>query len=149
MNAELARWVLLANLAATLYMTGLMWFVQLVHYPLFADVGAEGFAQYSAKHQSRTTIAVAPMLLEAAAAVALVAARPQNCPPWAAMLALAALAAIWASTAFLQVPLHGLLSNGYDAAAIRRLVDTNWIRTVLWSGRAALLLWIAARAERL
>ena len=37
-------YVLLTHLAATLYMVGVIWFVQVVHYPLFARAGAEGFA---------------------------------------------------------------------------------------------------------
>ena len=28
------------------------------------------------------------------------------------------------------------LSQGFDGRAHRRLVNTNWLRTVLWSGRA-------------
>ncbi len=32
--------LVLGNLAPTLMMTGLIWFVQIVHYPLFDRVGA-------------------------------------------------------------------------------------------------------------
>jgi hypothetical protein len=45
---------------------------------------------------------------------------------------------IWASTAMLQMPMHGHLLAGADARAHRRLVATNWIRTVLWTVRALL-----------
>ena len=41
---------LLANAAATLFMTGLIWFVQVVHYPLFAFVSGPGAAAYAARH---------------------------------------------------------------------------------------------------
>ena len=34
--------LLLLHAAATLFMTGLIWFVQVVHYPLFARVGEDG-----------------------------------------------------------------------------------------------------------
>jgi hypothetical protein len=36
--------LLLANAAATLFMVGVIRFVQVVHYPLFARVGRPGFA---------------------------------------------------------------------------------------------------------
>jgi hypothetical protein len=36
--------VLLAHVATTLFMTGLSWFVQVVHYPLLTQVGRCGFA---------------------------------------------------------------------------------------------------------
>jgi hypothetical protein len=54
------------------------------------------------------------------------------------------LAVVWASTFLLQVPCHHRLEQGYEAAAIRRLVATNWLRTLAWSGRGACataLLW--------
>ena len=40
--------ILLANAAATLFMTGVGWFVQVVHYPLLGCVGADEFRAYSA-----------------------------------------------------------------------------------------------------
>ena len=49
------------------------------------------------------------------------------------------LAAIWVTTALVQVPLHRRLSEGYDASSGRRLVTTNWLRTALWSGRGLLV----------
>ena len=48
---------------------------------------------------------------------------------------------IWASTAFIQVPMHNVLGRGFDADAHAHLVSTNWIRTIAWSARAALLAW--------
>lgn len=63
------HWIVLANLAATLTMFGVIWLVQLVHYPLFAGVGADGFTAYEATHQTRITWIVFPaMALELATA---------------------------------------------------------------------------------
>jgi hypothetical protein len=47
---------------------------------------------------------------------------------------------IWLSTALLQVPRHRALEAGFDPAAHRALVATNWIRTVAWTARGFLLL---------
>jgi hypothetical protein len=141
--------VLLANLAATLYMTGLIWFVQVVHYPLFAAVGEPGFAAYSQRHQSLTTLVVGPpMLLEALTAGLLLILRPAGVPAWAGWAGVALVAAIWISTAALQIPAHARLSSGLDVAVVRDLVATNWIRTVGWSLRAALVAWMAFLAMR-
>ena len=52
--------VLLAHAAATLYMVGLIWFVQVVHSPLFSRVGADGFVPYAAAHGVLTTWVVGP-----------------------------------------------------------------------------------------
>lgn len=139
--------ILLANAVSTLFMTGLIWFVQIVHYPLFAAVGTDRFTEYSRLHQSLTTLVVGPpMLVEAITAGLLVVARPQAIPAWLAWAGLGLVALIWLSTAFLQVPAHGRLSQGFDPATGSWLVSTNWIRTAAWSARAAvvvLMLWAA------
>jgi len=81
------------------------------------------------------------MLAEAATAMLLLAIRPASIPMWIPVTGAALLAAIWLTTAFVSVPCHTRLADGFDAEAHRRLVDTNWIRTIAWSARAALLLW--------
>ena len=133
--------ILLLHAAATLYMTGLIWFVQLVHYPLMAKVGPEGYAEYQRLHERYTARAVAPaMLIELATAVALVFNSTDSVEPWLAWFGLSLVVAIWLSTALLQVPCHRRLSTGFDAVAHRRLVRTNWLRTFLWSGRTVVAL---------
>ncbi|MFN0105421.1 MAG: hypothetical protein ACKV2U_25450 [Bryobacteraceae bacterium] len=127
----------LVHAAATWFMAGLIWFVQIVHYPLFARVGEGGFRDYQLAHQSLVTFVVGPaMLVEAVAAGLLLFNRRD---PWTVFGA-ALLAVVWASTAFLQVPLHNALSDGFNAEAHARLVQTNWIRTLGWTARAAVAL---------
>ena len=143
--------ILLANAVATLFMTGLIWFVQVVHYPLFAAVGASEFPAYSRLHQSLTTLVVGPpMLVEAVTAAILVFARPAGIPAWTAWTGLGLVAAIWLSTAILQVPAHGRLASGFVAETGDFLVSSNWIRTVAWTARAALvtlMLWQALESR--
>jgi hypothetical protein len=57
------KYVLLAHLAATLFMVGVIWFVQVVHYPLFSRAGSEKFAIYSEAHSRLTTYVVGPPML--------------------------------------------------------------------------------------
>ncbi|MEM9365232.1 MAG: hypothetical protein AAGD07_04490 [Planctomycetota bacterium] len=134
-----AHWLLLLNLASTWYMVGLIWMVQIVHYKLFDRVGDDVFARYAVDHARLITPIVAiPMLLELASAIGLVALPNPVTSPTTSALGLALVVLIWASTAFLQVPCHNQLATGFDAAAYQRLVETNWIRTVLWSLRGIL-----------
>ena len=132
----------LAHLSAALFMTGLIWFVQVVHYPLFARVGADGYSSYQSMHMRRTTWVVGPpMLLELATAAALVAGgRPEWLSARWAWANLALLGVIWLSTALLQSPAHAKLTAGFAAATHRRLARTNWLRTALWSARSLFLL---------
>ena len=139
--------MLLANLAATLVMVGIIWFVQIVHYPLFSRVGASGFAIYSGAHSRLTGLVVGPpMLVEAATAVALVLGPPPGVSSWLATIGFVLLAVIWLSTALLQAPRHRELGLGFDAASHRFLVASNWLRTVCWSTRGLVVLWMAAEA---
>lgn len=131
--------LLLVHAAATLFMTGLIWFVQVVHYPLAASVGEASFIEYQREHVRRTGLVVAPvMLLEAGSAVAITFQSAGLL--WVLSLAgLILLIVLWSATALLQVPLHGRLErHGKDRHAIASLVRGNWIRTLAWSGRAAL-----------
>jgi hypothetical protein len=132
------------HLAATLFMTGVIWFVQVVHYPLFSAVGRSEFPSYAKKHAARTTWIVAPpMLVELASALLLFRIRPADVSTWELSIGLSLLAVIWVSTALVQVPCHDVLQKGFDAAVCRRLVRTNWVRTVAWSLRGGLFFWMA------
>jgi len=50
------------------------------------------------------------------------------------------LVVVWASTFTIQVPLHARLSTGFDENVWRRLVNTNWVRTIAWTGRGVIAL---------
>ena len=143
MTAEMTRLVLLANVASTLLLVGLIWFVQVVHYPQFVRVGSELFAEYEAIHVRLTTWVVAPPMLVEALTSAVLAWRPPS-PDLAVTCwgGLALVIAIWLSTAFLPVPRHNSLANSFDPESHRELVRTNWIRTIGWSLRGALVLFL-------
>ncbi len=139
--------LLLLHAGVTLFMTGLIWFVQVVHYPMFDRVGRESFAAYEIEHARRTTWVVGPvMLMEAVTAALLVVLQPERIPVWWVWAGAGLLAVVWMSTAFLQVPQHRVLSTGFNRDAHRTLVKTNWIRTIAWSLRAALALAMIGRA---
>jgi len=148
MTAEtLSLLVLALHFAATFSMVGMVWFVQRVHYPLFAGVGAQHFPAYERAHVSHTGPVVGPpMLIEAVTALALLALPISNVPHLLPWLGLGLLAAIWLSTWLLQVPRHRDLAAGFENSAHRRLVATNWIRTSAWSLRGLLVLWMVVDA---
>ena len=141
-------WYLLAAQAfASLYMTGLIWFVQIVHYPMLADVPEESFVEFERIHQERTTWAVGPvMLLEVFTALAMFVYRPDGVPPWAPWAGLLLLLLVDGSTAVFFGPQHGRLLAGFDPTLHRQLVDWNWIRTFGWTARGLLLLWLLKRS---
>jgi hypothetical protein len=134
--------VLLLNAAATLFMTGLIWFVQVVHYPLFNAVGTDKFIAYEIRHSNLTTfVVIVPMFVELITSVALLWQRPEGIAGWQLWLGAVLVGVIWLSTAFLQVPQHSILASGFNERAYELLVQTNWLRTLAWSLRSVLVLW--------
>lgn len=133
--------ILSVHAAATAMMAGLIWFVQIVHYPLMAAVPADDFVSYEHQHVKRTGWIVGPLMLaELASAAALVFVARSGLPSILAWIGIALLVLIWLSTLTLQVPCHRRLEQSYSATIVRRLVTTNWIRTIAWSFRAVIAL---------
>lgn len=141
---EVRSWLLILHAAATLYMTGVVWFVQIVHYPLFSRVGQHGFSEYEREHVRRTGwVVTGPMLAELACAVAVV---------WVvgghlAWIGLALVGVIWMSTWLWQVPAHRRMEAGFDAAAHRQLTRTNRVRTAAWTARSVIALALVAESR--
>jgi hypothetical protein len=140
---DLTNQIVIAHAFATIALAGLIWFVQVVHYPLMARVGSEEFSAYASEHVRRTTLVVAPLMLaELAAASWLALWPPVPQVIWATTVGFLLLIVVWLSTAVLQVPCHRQLERGLDPLRVRRLVTTNWVRTLAWTARAASALYL-------
>ena len=141
--------IFLAQIGSTLFMVGLIWFVQVVHYPLFSQVGQALFTAYETAHTRLTTLIVGPaMLVEAATAALLIPFRPTEVLLSQVWVGAVLLAIIWLSTVLVQIPQHNVLAAGFDSRAHQLLVVSNWIRTAAWSGRGLLMLWMVATVMR-
>jgi hypothetical protein len=102
-----------------------------VQLPAFLKIGQPDVVRL---YRFRNTVVMAlPMAVELITAI------------WLGHLAgLLLVLVIWAVTFALYVPDYVRLTHGHDASLIRRLIAWQWIRTLCWTGRSALLLWIAA-----
>lgn len=136
--------LLLTHVVATTMMAALIWFVQVVHYPLFRLVGEPEFTRFEREHTTRIAPIVLPLMgLEAVSGFALLVMPPPGIGVHELWIGAALIAGIWLSTATLQAPAHRRLVQGYDERALQRLVSTNWLQTALWSFRLILTLtWI-------
>ena len=127
------------QLAVSWGLFGLIWIVQLVHYPAFRFVGAEQFASFHKHHTFSISLIVMPlMLIELGVSTLIVLKEPQEL---VGLLIFLIVLAIWGSTCLLQVPVHRALASGKDEKKIDRLVRSNWLRTMLWSAKAVLVSW--------
>ena len=139
------EFVFLVHVAATWAMIGLIWFVQVVHYPLFTSVGPDQFVGYEARHTRRTGWVVAVLMpVEAGTGLWLALNPPEQAGNLVLLIGLALIALLWITTLLWQVPLHRHLSAGYQPGLVSRLVRSNWARTVIWSVRGLLVLAVAA-----
>lgn len=125
--------------ASTWYMIGVIWLIQLVHYPMFEYLDRSTFTQSHGFHTSAITLVVMPgMFLELATAALLAWSRRDA----ATITGLALVGVVWAMTAFVMVPLHGRLgSEGFQPEVHASLVNWNWVRTIAWTARGAIILW--------
>jgi hypothetical protein len=138
------------QLFCTYAMTGIIWFVQLVHYPLFDRVASDRWMEFHRAHSTRITWIVAPlMLLELVAAIYFYVSPAGIMNRSEKEIAAVLVIFIWLSTFALQVPQHNRLAKGFLADAHRRLVVTNWVRTIAWSARSVIVtIWICRLAIR-
>ena len=128
--------------AATWYMIGVIWLIQLVHYPMMAFLERSGFQRAHSFHTRAITWVVMPgMLVELATAVSIFRRRGLENLPATAGLGLLIL--IWGVTFFIMVPLHDRLQkSGPDSRVHADLCRWNWMRTFAWSIRGLLVvLW--------
>jgi len=138
--------VLLAQTAATWFMTGFIWTMQVLHYPLFAEVGVDAFPAYETAHNRLFFRVAGPVI--AVVLITVIAqffVRSSAVPLWAPILDAVLLFVIIMSTARFQAPAHVQLAEGFDPAVLRGLVQSNWVRTVAWTTFGLLDLWMVFR----
>ena len=129
------------NLASTWFLVGLIWLIQIVHYPLFNYVGSEEFRVFHENHKILITPVVGiVMTVELITSVIIIFQRPNGVRNWLGIVGIILLGVIWISTALLQINFHNMLSYKFDENVLEMLINTNWIRTICWSLRGIILL---------
>lgn len=131
---------LLLNLLGTWMMVGVIWFVQLVHYPLLAVVPVESASSVAVDHQRRTAwVVMIPMAVEGVSTLALLKWVPESVAWWVPWANAALLAVALGCTVFLSVPRHERMARSPTPSIGRELVLTNWPRTIAWTARGIIL----------
>lgn len=124
--------------ASSLALLGLIWVVQLVHYPSFRFVDSNEFVEFEKRHSSSITLIVLPLMFTELI-TGMLLLETKSLPLY---LNLGSVILIWLSTFFVSVPCHQKLSLGKDIDVISKLVNTNWIRTILWTFKFGILFWL-------
>ena len=137
--------LLWTHAAATTGLAGLVWVVQVVVYPSFRAAGPTAAWPAVHAHHTRAMAAVVtlPWAVQGATLAALLLRLPDGVPVPLLLLTGVLAATTVIVTGVWSVPLHGRLARGYDEALAGRLITTNWLRTLAWTGGAACALTMA------
>tara|TARA_B100000700_G_scaffold202956_1_gene223185 strand:+ start:19674 stop:20105 length:432 start_codon:yes stop_codon:yes gene_type:complete len=135
-------WWEIMHLISTAFMVGVIWYVQLVHYPMFDEYDTSRFTKIHNRHQVLTTFVVGPMMLLEVISGCIIFDSELflTQPLW--LVSALLLLAVWLSTAFLQMPCHFKLEKEFSALGLRFLVGSNWVRTIAWTARLVCLVFI-------
>ena len=124
---------------STSLMVGIIWVIQLLHYPTFHFIKESDYVEFQHFHMQRISFIVVPvMIIELLSGFMLVYYFRSNL----LILCLIILLVIWLITFVFFTKLHQSLLGGYDKIIVDNLVQINWSRTVLWSLRLIILIYI-------
>jgi hypothetical protein len=108
-----------------------LWLVQLIIYPSFLRIEPSQLTAWHQAYTFRVSFIIVPLLF-AQLGLATFAAITQRAALDLIVLALVLLC--WTLTFFVSVPLHNKLAQGdLSETTRRRLIRTNWPRTILWT----------------
>ncbi len=129
--------ILLFHALVSWYLLGMIWTIQLVHYPSFLSIDGAYFSKFHRFHQRQMFYLVGPaMILELLTGAWLLWQKPGS----VFVLLFFVVRLLWGFTFFVSVPIHEkLVKNGFDRKCVEKLISTNWPRTCLWTIKSTLL----------
>jgi uncharacterized membrane protein len=133
------NFVLLGHLIFTSIMTGVIWVIQIVHYPSFHFIEKELYTAFQKFHMNKISIIVIPiMLAELITGIMLFLDKSSKSP--FLIISIIILVLIWLITGVFFTKAHNELITGYQELVVNQLVVMNWIRTLLWTLKLLLLI---------
>ena len=129
--------IYLLHFCLCLVMLGVIWVIQIVHYPSFRFAKLGPFRDFTSFHVKAISSIVIPLMtIELLSGSFLAYKNPRPL----ILLNFTLILLTWLSTFILSVPLHNKLSQDFDLKNIEKLVLTNWPRTLMWTIRSVILI---------
>ena len=120
---------ILFNIIINSILVGVILMTQFINYPLFKSIKSD-FTDYHKKYTERMGYVVAPlMVIELVLVTYIILHHKENL--FVIFIFLLTII-IWASTFFIQVPIHNTLSKKKEKNKIIILNKSNYIRTICW-----------------
>ncbi len=130
--------MLVIHLIATSIMVGVIWVIQLVHYPSFHFIELKQYTTFQRFHMSRISYVVVPAMLTELFTLIFLIIFMDKIDTLVTVSGLL-LIIIWLMTAVFFSGVHQKLTSGYDKNVVNSLVKLNWGRTLLWTLRLLLI----------
>ena len=130
--------MLIIHLISTSVMVGVIWIIQLVHYPSFHFIELKQYTTFQRFHMSRISYVVIPAMLTELFTIILIVISMDQIDTLVLASAIL-LIFIWLMTAVFFSGVHQRLTLGYDQIVVDKLVKLNWGRTLLWTLRLLLI----------
>ena len=127
------------HLIATSMMVAIIWIVQILHYPTFLFIDRKQYTDFQQFHMKKISYIIIPIMaveLFSGLGILFIIQKQQI----SFYVSFALLILIWMITGLLFTKYHSDLSKKYNEETILQLIRFNWIRTLLWTIRLALLL---------
>ena len=125
------------HLISTSLMVGIIWVIQVVHYPSFHFIGNSRYISFQKFHMERISYIVIPVMLVESISGFLLIYDELNL---ILLISMVLLLSIWMLTVFFFASVHQKLVSGYQVEMVAKLVKINWVRTLLWTLRLLLLI---------
>ena len=132
--------LIIAHFTSTSIMVGVIWVIQLVHYPSFKYVKDSDYIIFQKKHMSNISYIVFPVMITELITSLLIFFSGEK--SFFFMLSLICLSMIWVITGVLFTKFHSILQTGKDLKMIEKMIKANWIRTLLWTLRIIMILFV-------
>ena len=121
------------------YLVSLVFMTQFITYPTFLDIDKDKFLEYHQKYVNKISFIVAPVMLIELLTLFLIAYLSSE---FLIVKTLILLLVIWLTTFFIMIPSHNRISKSFDKKEIINLINYNWVRTILWSLKLLLIIFL-------
>jgi len=130
--------LILLHFMASSIMVGVIWVIQLVHYPSFHFVDKLRYPNFQSFHMTRISYVVIPVMLTELITLILLFYTMDDMNILLVLSAIM-LFSVWVITAVFFSGAHQKLTLGYDKSVVDGLIKMNWLRTLLWTFRLILV----------
>ncbi len=131
---------LMIHIISTSIMVGVIWVIQLVHYPSFKYVNESDYIIFQKYHMSNISYIVFPVMFTELITALIILFFGEKSLFF--VLSLICLFLIWVITGVLFTKYHSILKEGKDLMIIEKMIKANWIRALLWTMRLIMILFV-------